>query len=285
MSEDQPRGQQESQPGESQAPPQPAIATLLGIMRQLRDPNTGCAWDREQTLQSIIPHTLEEAHELAEAVAQGEPAAIRDELGDLLFQVVFLARIAEERGWFDFDSVAAAIGEKLVRRHPHVFAVQTALSAGQQTAAWEALKREERQNRGESGVLAGVARTLPALTRSAKLGKRARAVGFDWPDARGIRDKVDEEFAEFEATLAEGESHERQTEELGDLLFTIANWGRLLGLDPEAALRATNAKFERRFGHIEANVATQGLPLEGLSAEQWEALWQRAKAAERGKAG
>ncbi|NDE00513.1 MAG: nucleoside triphosphate pyrophosphohydrolase [Gammaproteobacteria bacterium] len=285
MSEDQPRGQQESQPGESHAQPQPAIATLLGIMRQLRDPNTGCAWDREQTLQSIIPHTLEEAHELAEAVAQGEPAAIRDELGDLLFQVVFLARIAEERGWFDFDSVAAAIGEKLVRRHPHVFAVQTALNAGQQTAAWEALKREERQNRGESGVLAGVARTLPALTRSAKLGKRARGVGFDWPDARGIRDKVDEEFAEFEATLAEGESHERQTEELGDLLFTIANWGRLLGLDPEAALRATNAKFERRFGHIEANVATQGLTLEGLSAEQWEALWQQAKAAERGKAG
>jgi MazG family protein len=285
MSEGPPGEQDESHKVESQEQRQPAIATLLGIMRQLRDPNTGCAWDREQTLQSIVPHTLEEAHELAEAVAQGEPAAIRDELGDLLFQVVFLARIAEEHGWFDFESVAAAIGEKLVRRHPHVFAVQTALSAGQQTAAWEALKREEREARGEAGVLAGVARTLPALTRSAKLGKRARAVGFDWPDARGIRDKVDEEFAEFEATLAEGESHERQTEELGDLLFTIANWGRLLGLDPEAALRATNAKFERRFGHMEASVATQGLTLEGLSAEQWEALWQQAKAAERGKAG
>ncbi|MBU3672952.1 MAG: nucleoside triphosphate pyrophosphohydrolase [Sinobacteraceae bacterium] len=269
----------------TQDEPQTAIARLLQIMRQLRDPTTGCAWDREQTLQSIIPHTLEEAHELAEAVAQGEPQSIRDELGDVLFQVVFLARIAEERGWFDFDAVAAGIGEKLVRRHPHVFAAQASLSAAQQTQAWEDLKREERQGRGEAGVLAGVARTLPALTRSAKLGKRARAVGFDWPDARGIRDKVDEEFAEFEATLADGESQERQTEELGDLLFTIANWGRLLGLDPEAALRATNAKFERRFGYIEAHAAQQGLALEGLSAEQWEVLWQQAKAAERGKAG
>lgn len=262
-----------------------AIVRLLQIMRQLRDPATGCAWDREQTLQSIIPHTLEEAHELAEAVAQGEPQAIRDELGDVLFQVVFLARIAEERGWFDFDAVAAGMGEKLVRRHPHVFGAQAALSAAEQTKAWEALKREEREGRGESGVLAGVARTLPALTRAAKLGRRARAVGFDWPDARGIRDKVDEEFAEFEATLAEGESLERQTEELGDLLFTIANWGRLLGLDPEAALRATNVKFERRFGFIEAQASQQGLALESLSAQQWEALWRQAKAAERGKAG
>jgi MazG family protein len=265
--------------------PPTAIARLLQIMQQLRDPATGCAWDREQTLQSIIPHTLEEAHELAEAVAQGEPAAIRDELGDLLFQVVFLARIAEERGWFDFEAVAAGMGDKLVRRHPHVFASQTALTAAQQTTVWEALKREERQGRGEAGVLAGVARTLPALTRSAKLGKRARGVGFDWPDAQGIRDKVDEEFAEFEATLADGESTERQTEELGDLLFTIANWGRLLGLDPEAALRSTNAKFERRFGFIEAQASQQGLALESLSAEQWEALWQQAKSAERGKAG
>lgn len=265
--------------------PTSAIARLLQIMRQLRDPATGCAWDREQTLESIIPHTLEEAHELAEAVGQGAPDAIRDELGDVLFQVVFLARIAEERGWFDFDAVAAAMGDKLVRRHPHVFATKTPLTATQQTAAWEALKREERQGRGEAGVLAGVARTLPALTRSAKLGKRARAVGFDWPDARGIRDKVDEEFAEFEATLAEGESLERQTEELGDLLFTIANWGRLLGLDPEAALRATNAKFERRFGFIEAQAAAEGLELKGLSAQQWEAFWQQAKSAERGKAG
>ncbi|NDD74071.1 MAG: nucleoside triphosphate pyrophosphohydrolase, partial [Gammaproteobacteria bacterium] len=182
-----------------------ALEELLEVMRRLRDPQTGCAWDREQTLSSIVPHTLEEAHEVADAIASGSMTAIRDELGDLLFQVVFLARIAEEQGEFAFDDVARAIVDKLVRRHPHVFQHHQSLTSSEQTAAWESMKAAERRADGADGVLAGVARSLPALTRAAKLGKRAARVGFDWPEVDGVRAKVDEELAEFEATLRDGE--------------------------------------------------------------------------------
>lgn len=258
-----------------------SLLRLLGIMRALRDPQTGCAWDRQQTFESIVPHTLEEAHELAEAVAGLDPACIRDELGDLLFQVVFLARIAEERGLFNFDDVARGIGDKLVRRHPHVFAAPAELSAAAQTQAWELLKEGERRAAGEQGTLAGVARALPALTRAVKLGKRAARVQFDWPDASGLRHKLDEELGEFEATLAGDEGPDRQHDELGDVLFVIANWARHLRLDPEAALRGTNAKFERRFAHMEQAAAASGRSLQSLDAAAWERLWQSAKAAER----
>lgn len=259
-----------------------ALQRLLGIMRQLRDPQTGCAWDREQTFSSIVPYTLEEAYELAEAVENGNPDRLRDELGDLLFQVVFLARIAEEQGLFDFNAVAQGIGDKLVRRHPHVFDAKVGdVSAEQQTRSWEALKAGERAAAGEPGVLDGVAQSLPALTRAVKLGKRAARVHFDWPDASGLRRKLDEELGEFEATLVQEEGLARQHDELGDLLFVIANWARHLKLDPEAALRGTNAKFERRFAHMERKAAAAGTPLAELDPDAWERLWQQAKAAER----
>jgi len=259
------------------------IHRLLEIMRALRDPNSGCAWDREQTFESIVPHTLEEAYEVAEAIGSTDADRIRDELGDLLFQVVFLSRIAEERGLFNFDDVARGISDKLVRRHPHVFAQREGLSADEQTRAWEAFKAEERAASGERGVLDGVARSLPALTRAVKLGKRAARVNFDWPDASGMRLKLDEELAEFEATLSEQEGVDRQHDELGDLLFVIANWARHLRLDPEAALRGSNQKFERRFAEMERLAAAAGTPLLELDLEAWEGLWQQAKAAERSR--
>jgi ATP diphosphatase len=255
-----------------------AVQRLLGVMRRLRDPQGGCEWDRAQTMASIVPHTLEEAHELAEAISQGQTTAIRDELGDLLFQVVFLSRIAEEQGMFDFDAVAAAIADKLERRHPHVFDRPAALSATEQTVAWETHKAAERAADGQTGTLAGVARALPALTRATKLSKRAARVGFDWPDVSGVRAKVDEELGEFEATLRDGEPRVRQEEELGDLLFAIASWARHLGLDPEAALRSSNAKFETRFAIMESLARGRGRGLDELDLDAWEALWAQAKA-------
>jgi ATP diphosphatase len=256
-----------------------ALERLLGIMRRLRDPQAGCPWDLEQTFETIAPHTLEEAHEVVDAISRGEPGAIRDELGDLLFQVVFHAQIAQERGWFGFDEVAESIGTKLVRRHPHVFGEPvTGLSVADQTRAWDDLKAVEREAAGQSGALAGVAMSLPALTRATKLGRRAGRVGFDWPDIDGVRAKVDEERRELEEAIEGGESIERRAEELGDLLFATANWSRHLGIDPEAALRAANRKFEQRFAIMEALVRERGLVLEELSLEAWEALWAEAKA-------
>jgi MazG family protein len=260
------------------------INRLLEIMRALRDPKSGCAWDREQTFESIVPHTLEEAYEVAEAIGSADADRIRDELGDLLFQVVFLSRIAEERGLFDFNDVTRGISDKLVRRHPHVFAERTGLSAEEQTRAWESFKAEERAASGDKGVLDGVALALPALTRAVKLGKRAARVNFDWPDASGMRTKLDEELGEFEATLSQDEGSGRQHDELGDLLFVIANWARHLRLDPEAALRGSNQKFERRFAEMERLAAAAGTPLLELDLEAWERLWQHAKAAERSRA-
>jgi ATP diphosphatase len=254
-----------------------ALPRLLEIMARLRDPERGCPWDREQDWASIAPHTIEEAYELADAIAQGEPRAVRDELGDLLFQVVFQARIAEERGLFDFDAVAAAIADKLERRHPHVFGNVEIRSAEEQTRAWEEHKHAERASRGQgNGALDGVTLGLPALTRASKLGARAARVGFDWADALGVLDKIDEEIAELRAERARGERGDVQGE-LGDALFSLAQAARHLGVDPEAALRQANGKFERRFRHVEALLASSGRSAADADMAELEALWTRAK--------
>ena len=254
-----------------------SIERLRTIMIALRDPGHGCPWDREQTWASIAPHTLEEAFELADAIEQGDATKVRDELGDLLFQVVFQARIAEEQGLFGFDEVATAISDKLERRHPHVFGTATVRSAAEQTIAWEAHKATERETAGGGrGVLDGVTLGLPALTRAAKLGKRAAGVGFDWTTAADVVHKLDEELDELRRAMADRDAAQA-SEELGDLLFTIAQLGRHLGADAEGALRAANAKFERRFRHIEATLATQGRTPQQAGPADLEALWAQAK--------
>lgn len=267
-----------------------ALARLLEVMRRLRDPKGGCPWDLEQDFQSIAPYTIEEAYEVAEAIAQvksgADPGALQGELGDLLFQVVFHAQMGSERGWFDFASVANAIADKLVARHPHVFARQefddTQIGGTQDlNRAWEDHKARERA--GKEGAapseLADVPLALPSLARAAKLGKRAARVGFDWSDAAGVRAKVDEELREIDA-LSPGDP-ERRAEELGDLLFATANWARHQGVDPEESLRLANAKFERRFRAMEDLARQRGLVLKALSAEAWDALWNEVKSAEK----
>ncbi|HEY4339174.1 MAG TPA: nucleoside triphosphate pyrophosphohydrolase [Steroidobacteraceae bacterium] len=274
------------------APDLSAMAELLALMVKLRDPLKGCSWDRVQTFASIAPHTLEEAYELVDAIQSGEPPAkLRDELGDLLFQVVFYAQMAQERGWFDFDGIARTIHDKLVRRHPHLF--------GAPAVAWEELKAHERaaaatarDPQAQVGVLTDVPRALPALTRAQKLGKRAARVGFDWTDMRDVRAKITEELAELDEAVLEAGAHTPSdpppphlVEEMGDLLFAIANWGRHVGADAESALRAANAKFERRFASMEALARERALVLSELTLEHWEALWLEAKHAERGVTG
>lgn len=254
---------------------------LLHVMARLRDPEGGCAWDRAQDFRSLIPYLLEESYEVADLLEQGEPDvdALRGELGDLLFQVVFHSRLAEERGWFDFGAVAAGMADKLVRRHPHVFA-DTDL--GHDPARWDAIKDEERQAAGASGgVLADVPAALPALMRAQKLGRRAARVGFDWRRTAAVLAKVREELDELEAALAEEEPPERVEEELGDLLFAVAQASRFLALDAEMALRRANAKFERRFGWIEAELAREGLRPAPAHLARMEALWNQVKQDER----
>jgi ATP diphosphatase len=254
-----------------------SLSRLLAVMARLRDPEGGCPWDREQTWASIAPHTIEEAYEVADAVARGDAGLVRDELGDLLFQVVFQARIAEEQGLFGFDDVADAISDKLERRHPHVFGEEKVTDAADLTRAWERHKAAEREANGTAGgVLSGVALGLPALTRAAKLGRRAAGVGFDWNDSLGVLDKVREETGELERAVASGETS-LVREEIGDLLFSVAQFARHCGMDPEAALREASAKFERRFGVMEAHASAAGRSLEGLSAPELEALWLVAK--------
>ena len=253
-----------------------AIDALLALMRTLRDPERGCPWDQAQSFRSIVPFTIEEAFEVADAVERGDLERLRDELGDLLFQVVFLARMAEELGRFDFADVARGIHEKLVRRHPHVFAQPTGLDLAQLHQSWEAQKAHERAARGARGTLADVPPALPALVRAAKLGRRASRVGFDWDGAAGVRGKIDEELAEIDEALRLGE-RSRIAEELGDLLFSIANWARHLELDPEQSLRAATLKFEQRFARMEQQAQQQGRALATLSAAQWDELWLAAK--------
>jgi MazG family protein len=251
-------------------------------MARLRNPDSGCPWDLEQTFATIAPYTIEEAYEVADAIEGGAPEKIRDELGDLLFQVVFHARMAQEKGWFDFDGVAEAIATKLIRRHPHVFGERQLSDNVAINKQWEDLKERERAQAGArdgaagSVTLADVPRALPALTRAAKLGKRAARVGFDWPDQQGVRAKVDEELAEIEAAVREGQS-DHIVEEFGDVLFSLVNWGRHLDIDPEGALRAANGKFERRFAAMEGLAQARGLELKKLSAAEWDALWTEAK--------
>ncbi|MEZ5532445.1 MAG: nucleoside triphosphate pyrophosphohydrolase [Steroidobacteraceae bacterium] len=258
-----------------------AVARLLAIMARLRAPEGGCPWDLAQDFESIAPYTIEEAYEVSDAIASGSPERLRSELGDLLFQVVFHARLAAERGWFTFDDVAESIATKLTVRHPHVFAGAHFADAAEQTDAWEAMKAREREANGERGTLADVPLALPALMRAAKLGRRAARVGFDWPDAAGTRQKVAEELRELDATVRDGDAA-RQSEELGDLLFAVAQWARHLGLEPEAALRDANRKFEARFRHMESLAAASGRSLGELDYAAWDRLWIAAKAAARG---
>ncbi len=261
-----------------------ATRALLELMARLRDPQTGCPWDREQTFSTIAPFTIEEAYEVADAIDRNDPQQLRDELGDLLFQIVFHSRMAQERGWFEYSDVAASIHDKLVRRHPHVFAGAALEGPEAQTRNWEELKARERaesaSRRGsqDKSALADVPKALPALARAAKLGRRAARVGFDWEQPGQVRDKVIEELGEVDEALQQ-DSRERLTEELGDLLFAIANWTVHLKIDPEEALRSANAKFERRFRQMEALAAAGGAQLESLSAAQWDELWRRAKQA------
>ncbi|HEY1615684.1 MAG TPA: nucleoside triphosphate pyrophosphohydrolase [Rhizomicrobium sp.] len=258
-----------------------AISNLLGIMRALRNPNGGCPWDREQDFASIAPYTIEEAYEVAGAIEEQNWPALKDELGDLMFQVVFHARMAEELGLFDFGDVVAAIIDKMERRHPHVFAGHSGVeSAARQTEAWEKHKARERAAR-PGGVLSDVPPALPALLRALKLQKRAASVGFDWDSAAKVVEKIAEEAQEIVAARDAGANPEKLEDEVGDLLFAAANLARHLGVDPEAALRSTNAKFIRRFGAIETGLAKTGRTPADASLEEMEALWQAAKLSEQ----
>ena len=252
------------------------LRRLIDVMAALRHPGHGCPWDREQDFASIAPYTIEEAYEVADAIARGDFGALADELGDLLFQVVYHARMAEEAGRFAFAEVARAIADKMIRRHPHVFGDAAMRDAGQQTMAWEAQKSAERVARAETGTLAGVPLALPALTRAAKLTARAARVGFDWPDAAAVLEKLDEEIGELRAELPAADPV-RLADEVGDLLFVLANLARKLSLDPEACLRQANAKFQRRFNGIEQSAALAGKFLAEMSLEDMEAEWQKIK--------
>ncbi len=252
------------------------LARLLQIMEALRDPQTGCPWDRVQDFDTIAPYTIEEAYEVADAIAARDFAALPDELGDLLFQVVYHARMAEEAGHFAFADVARAIADKMVRRHPHVFGEAAARDAGMHSAAWEEQKKAERAARAETGTLAGIPVGLPALTRARKITARAGRVGFDWPDAPAVIAKLEEEIAELRAELDEADPA-RLADEFGDILFVAANLARKLDLDPEACLRQANAKFARRFGQVEALLAAEGRTPADASLEEMEAHWQAVK--------
>ena len=262
-----------------------AFRELARIMARLRDPEAGCPWDLEQDFATIAPYTIEEAYEVADAIERGNMAELRDELGDLLFQVMFHSRMAEETGAFSLAEVVAAINDKMIRRHPHVFGEKDVRSAHEQTVAWEVMKAAERARKAapeaSASALDGVARALPALLRAEKLQKRAARTGFDWTETPPIFDKLEEEVAEVKAAIAGGDPAEIE-DEVGDLLFVAANLARRLDIDPEQALRKANAKFERRFRAMEAAAAAEGVDFESLSLDDQEAYWQRVKAAERG---
>lgn len=266
-----------------------AIERLLEVMAVLRDPERGCPWDRAQTFASIVPHTLEEAYEVAEAIERENWDELAEELGDLLFQVVFYARLAEEAGLFAFHDVVAAIIDKLVRRHPHVFGGARVEDAAAQSEAWEAHKARERQARAggaPASALDGVGRALPALSRAAKLQRRAARVGFDWAGIEPVRAKVEEELRELEAAMVSAGRTDASPapaveEEVGDLLFACVNLARHAGVEPETALRRTNAKFERRFREIERHLRAEGRRPEETSLAELDRLWERVKAQER----
>lgn len=258
------------------------IVRLLTIMRRLRDPEDGCPWDVKQDFRTIAPYTIEEAYEVADAIDRGNLDDLRDELGDLLLQVVFHARMAEESGHFDFSSVTRAISDKMVRRHPHVFAEAQERDAESQTKAWETQKAEERAAKAkaegrEPSILEGISAALPPTTRALKLQKRAARVGFDWPEIRPVLEKIEEELAEIRTEIDRDAAVERLEDELGDLLFAVTNLARHLKIDPDSALRRTNAKFEARFQAIEVALAKEGRSIEDADLEEMERLWQAAK--------
>jgi len=273
------------------------IQRLLDIMARLRDPQRGCPWDLQQSFKTIAPYTVEEAYEVADAIEREDLPSLRDELGDLLFQVVFHSQMAKEQGAFDFDAVANAICDKMERRHPHVFGDASVADAEAQTVAWEEQKRRERAQkrtaREQVSVLDDVPVALPALTRANKLGKRAAQVGFEWSDVHGAIEKLDEEIAEFKAevrsnaclqadTTTEGQrQHERLAAELGDVLFCVVNVCRYLKIDPEQALKLTNASFERRFRYVERGLAREGKTPQEATLAEMDELWDEGKAEER----
>jgi ATP diphosphatase len=268
--------------------PSPDISRLLEIMARLRTPGTGCPWDLEQNFSTIAPYTIEEAYEVADAIARGDLEDLRDELGDLLLQVVYHARMAEELNAFAFGDVVEAITKKMIRRHPHVFADKDGnIAAAGVKSAWERIKAEEKAERAARrppdeahiALLSGVKAGQPALMRAMELQRRASSVGFDWNDPRAVLRKIREEADEIEAALDRGDA-EGLAEETGDLLFALVNLARHIGADPEMALRGTNTKFERRFDYIERTLAAQGRSLEGASLAEMDALWDEAKAKE-----
>src|ERR1700742_3901274 len=270
-------------------PPSRDIKSLLDIMARLRTPVTGCPWDLEQNFASIAPYTIEEAYEVVDAIARGDLDDLRDELGDLLLQVVFHARMAEEQGAFSFGDVVEAITRKMIRRHPHVFAdAGGRLTPSDVKGAWDRIKAEEKAERAarrppedtsHSSLLASVKPGQPALSRAMQLQRKASSVGFDWNDPRAVLHKIREEADEIEAALDRGDADEL-ADETGDLLFALVNLARHVGADPEAALRGTNAKFERRFGYIEHALAAKGRTPDGASLAEMDALWNEAKASE-----
>ena len=278
--------------------PSKDISRLLEIMAALREPETGCPWDVVQTFETIKPYTIEEAYEVADAIERNDPDDLCDELGDLLLQVVFHARIAEEAGLFSFGDVVEAITKKMIRRHPHVFAVSDAATPDAVKLQWDEIKRQEKTERAErhaararasgkpvaddpkAGFLGSLQRSFPALTEALKLQEQAARVGFDWSEAEPILDKIEEEIGELREALRAGEDN-KIADELGDLIFALANIGRHVKADPEQALRGTNTKFRRRFGYIERSLQANGETLQGATLERMEELWQEAKVGER----
>lgn len=252
------------------------INKLLEVMASLRQPKTGCPWDVRQDFSTVAPYTIEEAYEVADAIDRDDMDALRDELGDLLFQVVFHARMAEEAGHFDFEAVAGGITRKMVRRHPHVFGGPAERAIGKQEGSWEHIKEQERADSADGSALAGVAKALPALKRAEKLGQRASRVGFDWPDRQGVREKIREELDELEEAVGTRETDDIE-EELGDVLFAVTNLARHLEIDPEKALAIANRKFERRFRDMEREVSTSGRRFKDFNLETLDKFWRGAK--------
>jgi MazG family protein len=258
------------------------LQKLLDIMAQLRDPKDGCAWDVEQTFETIAPYTVEEAYEVAEAIDNNDMDALKDELGDLMFQAVFHARMAEEAGYFNFSDVIDAISDKMIRRHPHVFGDENYRDAEEQTVAWEEQKARERAEKKQKSILDGVTVGLPALTRAVKLQKRAARVGFDWPSTSGVIDKLNEEMLEFsEELIADKQDQEKIEEEFGDMMFVYANLARHLKIDPEQALKKANNKFTRRFNKIEQEIVNKESSFGQYSLNELEKFWQQAKIEEK----
>ena len=252
------------------------INKLLEVMRKLRDPQDGCPWDLEQDFTTIAPYTIEEAYEVADAIERENMDDLRDELGDLLFQVAFHARMAEEAGFFDFEDVAKGISDKMLRRHPHVFGSDAEKAQGQQDGSWEQIKEAERSATEDNSELAGVAKGLPALKRAEKLGKRASRAGFDWPDRKGVHEKIQEEITELEEAVGTRDEDDME-EEFGDVLFAVVNLARHLNIDPEKALTSANYKFERRFRDMEIDIADTGKRLKNFNLETLDKFWRAAK--------